>query len=108
VHGNDACRPRSAAARSRRSDRCIASLAFVVIAGSQCLWSQEAFSSHHVEDENTVGVLSVENPARRLDNLSVSPTSKFRRLRPTSRMVDELIAMMKDTLHQGARRIRIL
>jgi len=79
----------------------------VLIAGSQRLWSQEAFSSHQVKDEDAIGVLAVENPARRLDNLSVSPSSKFRRLRSAARMVDELINMMEDALHQRARRVRI-
>jgi hypothetical protein len=80
----------------------------VLITGSQHLGSQEAFGSHHKEDEDTVGVLSVEDPARRLDNLSVSPSSKLRRLRSAARMIDELINMLKDTLNQGARRVRIL
>jgi hypothetical protein len=80
----------------------------ILIAGSHYLRSQEAFSSHHVEDEDAVGVLPVENPARGFDNLPVSPTSKFRGLRAASRMVDELIDMMKDAPHQGARCVRIL
>jgi hypothetical protein len=83
-------------------------LGLVLIAGSQYFWSQKAFSSHHVEDEVALGLFSVKDPARGLDNLAVSPASKFWRLRPASRMADELIDMMKDALHQRARRIRIL
>jgi hypothetical protein len=79
----------------------------VLITGSQRLGAQEAFGSHHIEDEDAVGVLSVEDPARRLDNLPVSPSSKLRRLRSAARMIDELIYMMKDTLNQSARRVRI-
>jgi hypothetical protein len=54
------------------------------------------------------GLLPVENPARRLDDLSVSPSSKLRRLRAASRMIDQLIDVMKNSLNQGARRVRIL
>jgi len=61
-----------------------------------------------MEDEDAVGFLPVEDSARRLDDLSVPPTSKLRRLRSASRMIDELIDMVKDTLDQRARRVRIL
>jgi len=74
----------------------------------QQLGPQKAFGSHHIEDEDAVRVLSVEDPARRLDNLAVSPPSKLRRLRSASGMIDELINMTKDALDQGACRIRIL
>jgi hypothetical protein len=80
----------------------------VFITGSQLRRSEEAFCSHYVEDEDAVGVLSVEDPTRWLDNLSVSPASQFWRLRAASRMVEKLVDMVKDTLHQGARCIRIL
>jgi hypothetical protein len=80
----------------------------ILIAGSQRFAPQEAFGSHHIEDEDPVGVLSVKDPARRLDNLAVPPPAKLRRLRSASGMINELINMVKDTLNQGARRIRIL
>jgi hypothetical protein len=80
----------------------------VLVAGSQQFGPQEAFGSHHIEDEDSAGILSVEDPAWRLDNLAVSPPSKLRRLRSASGMINQLIDMMKDTLNPGARRIRIL
>jgi hypothetical protein len=61
-----------------------------------------------MEEEDSVGVLSVEDPATRLDNLAVSPPSKLRRLRSGLGMINELIDMMKDTLNQGTCRIEIL
>jgi hypothetical protein len=103
-----AIRCTSAITGRARSKRCLARSGLVLITGSQHLGSQEAFGSHHIEDESPIGLLSVEDPARRLDNLPVSPSSKLRRLRSASRMIDELIDVMKDTLHQRARRVRIL
>lgn len=64
-------------------------------------------AARHVEDEDAAGVLAVGDPARRLDNLWAPPRSKFRR-RSASRVVDELINVMKDTLHQSACHVRIL
>jgi hypothetical protein len=102
------CQHQDARYRQITRKRCTAWSGLVLITGPKHLGSQEAFGSHHIEDENTVGVLSAEDPARRLDNLSVPPSSKLRRPRSASRMIDELVNMMKDTLNKGARRVRIL
>jgi predicted XRE-type DNA-binding protein len=80
----------------------------VLITGCQHARSQEAFGSHHMEDEDAAGILAVEDTARRLDDLSISPSPKLRRLRSASRMIDQLINMMKDALDQDTRCVRIL
>jgi hypothetical protein len=61
-----------------------------------------------MENEDPVGVVPVEDPAGRLDDLAVSPPSKFRRPRSAAGMIDDLINMMKGTLDQGTCRGRIL
>jgi len=61
-----------------------------------------------MEDEDAVRVLSVKDPARRLDNLSISQSSKVGRLRSASGVVDELINVLKDAANQGARCVRNL
>jgi hypothetical protein len=80
----------------------------VLITGCQHPGSQEAFGSHHIKDEDAAGLLAVEDTARRLDDLSISPSPKLRRLRSASRMIDQLINMTKDALDQDARCVRIL
>jgi hypothetical protein len=52
-------------------DRCIALSGLVFVPGLQCTWPQPALGTHDVKDEDPVRIDPIEDPARRLNNLSV-------------------------------------
>ena len=57
--------------------------------------------------EDPVRIDPIEDPARRLDNLSVPPAEELSGLGSTPRMLGELVDMPKDALDQGTSGIRI-
>lgn len=55
-----------------------------------------------MQNEDATRVLTIEDPAWGLDNLSISPALEFQRLGTAPWVVFQLINVMKDSLNEAA------
>jgi hypothetical protein len=69
---------------------------------------KHALSSYHMKDMYHTPLMPVDDAARVLDELSVSPPLKFRQLGAAQGMVSELADMLYDALDQSPRSCRIV
>jgi len=64
---------------------------------------------HHIQDENTLAVFSIENAAGKLDDLTIAPTLQFRRRGAAlGGGLGQLLDMLGYLLHQCRRCFWIL
>jgi hypothetical protein len=71
-------------------------------------WPQQTLGPHHVQDENTLAVFSIENAAGRLDYLTIAPTLQLGRFGAALGVLGQLLDMLEHLMHQCPRRFGIL
>ena len=69
---------------------------------------QLTLSAHHVHNQHPRALDAVENPARRLAQLTVAGTSELRNLWTAVRMPPQLLNAMQGSLHECTGSDRIL
>lgn len=70
--------------------------------------AQFALAPHHMQDEDAPAVISIENPARRLDDLPVAPAAQLRGPGTALRMLGKHGDVTKDGANQPARCLRVV
>lgn len=70
----------------------------------ECTPSEQSFRAHSMHDEDVIAVKAIKDPARRLDDLTItSASAEFSRATATFWMICELPDVLENPLDQGAR-----
>ena len=65
-------------------------------------------TTHDVEHKHSRAVVAVKRATRRLDNLAVARSPHFRRAGTALRLLRKLLDVLKNSLHETPRRLRVV
>ena len=79
-----------------------------IVADRQVAFAQQALGAHDMEDDDLLAVVSIKDPARRLDDLPIAGPLQLARPAAALGMIFELLDMVEDAFDELSRRDRIL